>query len=40
MEETICEMCEDHIYMVGVEDDQAIWSHLGQTVCDDPVPAF
>jgi hypothetical protein len=40
MEETICEMCEARIFAIDYEDNQAIWSHLDESNCDDPVPAF
>jgi len=40
MEETICEMCEASIFVAVVEDDYPIWSHIEDTDCDEPVPAF
>jgi len=40
MEETICEMCEALIFAIDYEDNRAIWSHLDESNCDDPVPAF
>ena len=40
MEETIREMCEARIFAIDYEDNQAIWSHLDESNCDDPVPAF
>ncbi len=40
MEETICETCEASIFVAVVEDDYPIWSHIEDTDCDEPVPAF
>ena len=38
MEETICEMCEARIFVIDYVDNEAIWSHLDESNCDDPVP--
>lgn len=38
MEETVCEMCGARIFVIDYMDNEAIWSHLDESNCDDPVP--